>query len=248
MAQRETQVVELPGRGGIEEIALVAAWIGAAQQLRPALLIHHALHVMAGGEAVGAEVARGVEQVAELDPLVAADAGDRRFAAHIRIREVVDHRLAEAAFVIQHVMRDAQTLGHLAGIMDILPGAAGALARDGGAVVVKLQRDADDLITLAGQQAGHHRGIHAARHRHHHAGGGGGLRETERIKSGRSHDVYICLASENAGHGGMQDAADGSAGGLYLSPAGGQGKLYPPAPRRRLSRVVQRFCVVLRMF
>src|SRR3546814_4544740 len=56
--------------------------------------------------------------------------------------------------------------------MDILAGAAGALARNGGAMVVELQRDADDLIALVRQQPGHHRRIDPARHGDHHAGFG----------------------------------------------------------------------------
>ena len=61
-------------------------------------------------------------------------------------------------------MRDAERLGDAAGVVDVLAGAAGALAVHGGAVVVELQRDADDVVALALQQRRDDRGIDAARH------------------------------------------------------------------------------------
>ena len=63
-------------------------------------------------------------------------------------------------------MRDAEPVGDARGIVDILAGAAGALAADGGAMVVELQGDADDLEAALDQQRRRHRGIDAARHRH----------------------------------------------------------------------------------
>src|SRR6188768_3837827 len=61
-------------------------------------------------------------------------------------------------------MRDADPLGNVAGIVDIAPGAAGPLAMGGGAVVVELQGDADDVIALGLQQGSRDRRIDAARH------------------------------------------------------------------------------------
>ena len=71
----------------------------------------------------------------------------------IAVGETVDHRLAEAAFVIEHVMRNADALGDAPGVVDVLAGAAGALAMDRGAVVVELQRDADDVVALGASAA-----------------------------------------------------------------------------------------------
>jgi hypothetical protein len=82
---------------------------------------------VAGGHGLGAQVAGHVQQVAELDGLVAAHAGDRRLAAQIGVGEVLDHLLLEAAFVVQDVVRDADPLGRHAGVHDVLAGAAGAL-------------------------------------------------------------------------------------------------------------------------
>ena len=82
---------------------------------------------MAGRQRAGAELARGFEQVAKLDALVAADARHRRLAAAIAVGEILDHRFAKARLVIEHVMRDAEALGDPRRIAHILPGAAGAL-------------------------------------------------------------------------------------------------------------------------
>ena len=62
-------------------------------------------------------------------------------------------------------MRDIERRRHAARIVDILPGAAGALAVRRLAMIVKLEGDAHDVIALAGQQAGNDRTIDATRHR-----------------------------------------------------------------------------------
>ena len=82
----------------------------------------------------------------------------------IALGEAVDHRLAEARLVVEHVMRNADRLRHAAGIVDVLAGAAGAFAMGGGAVVVELERDADDIVALALEQGCDDGRIHAARH------------------------------------------------------------------------------------
>ena len=67
---------------------------------------------MAGRQHLGAELARRAEQILELDRHVAVDAGHRRLARHVALGEAVDHRLLEAALVVEHVMRNADPVGH----------------------------------------------------------------------------------------------------------------------------------------
>src|SRR5581483_1177526 len=55
-------------------------------------------------------------------------------------------------------------LGDIARVVDVLACAAGALAVRRRAMVVELQRDADDVVTLLLQQQGRGRGIDAAGH------------------------------------------------------------------------------------
>ena len=179
-AERKAQEVELvPGRAE-QEIALVARRIGAAMQLG-ARLAHHPLHVVAGGQRLGAELARRPQQVAELHRAVAGDAGHRRLAARIGIGKGVHHLGAEAAFIVEHVVRDGEPLGHLAGVGDILAGAAGAGLPGRDALVVELQGDAHHVVALLLQERRRDRRIDAARHRDHHAGVAGRLVDTEGI-------------------------------------------------------------------
>ena len=91
--------------------------------------------------------------------------------AQITVGEFIDDGVPEDVLVVQHVVRDAQALGHLAGVVDVLAGAAGALLGQSRAVIVELQRDAHDIVALALQEAGHDRGVDAARHGDHDAGG-----------------------------------------------------------------------------
>ena len=103
---------------------------------------------MAGRQHARAQLAGGRQQVAELDRLVAVDAGHRGLAGHIALGKPVDHGFLEAALVIEDVMRDADGSRHHAGIVDVLAGAAGALAVGRRAVVVELERDPDDVVAL----------------------------------------------------------------------------------------------------
>ena len=61
-------------------------------------------------------------------------------------------------------MRNADALGDRPRVVDITPGAAGAFAMRGGAVVVKLQGHADHIVALGLEQRSRHRRIDAARH------------------------------------------------------------------------------------
>ena len=108
---------------------------------------------MAGGERVGAELARGLQQVAELDRAVALDARHRRLAERVAVGEIVDDGLAKAVLVVEHVMGNAELGGDVAGVVDVLAGAAGALAMGRRTMVVELQRDADDVVAFRLQAA-----------------------------------------------------------------------------------------------
>ena len=119
--------------------------------------------------AVRVQILRGGQQVLELDPFVAANAGHRRRPGQIGIGEFFDHRLAEGVFIVQHVMREPHRLGHPPRVVNVPPRTAGTLFRQRRAVIVKLQGDAHDVIAFLGQHRRHNRTVDAARHRHNHA-------------------------------------------------------------------------------
>src|SRR6185503_16860881 len=97
-------------------------------------------------------------------PLVAVRARYRRPPVRIFVDEPVDHALAEAAFVIEHVVRDAQPVRDHLGIIDVLAGAAGARAAHGLAIIVKLERNPDDLCAGLRGEGGRNRAVDAAGH------------------------------------------------------------------------------------
>src|SRR3979411_602049 len=125
---------------------------------------------MPGRKRRGAELARGRQQIAKLDRTVALDTRHRRLAGSVAVGEIVDYRFTKTIFVVQHVMRNPDPLGDIACVVDVLPGAAGALAMGGGTMIVKLQRDTDDVVALRFQQRSRRRGIDAAGHGDHDPG------------------------------------------------------------------------------
>ena len=67
---------------------------------------------------------------------------------NVALGEAVDHRLLESALIVEHVVRDTDTLGNAAGVVNVLARATGALAVDRSAVVVQLQRHADNVVAF----------------------------------------------------------------------------------------------------
>jgi hypothetical protein len=83
-------------------------------------------------------------------------------------------------------MGNADPRGHGPRVVNIAAGAACAFAVGRRAVVEELERDANDVIALLGQQRRRHRGIDAARHRHHHPRLRRRSFEIERVQGHRS--------------------------------------------------------------
>ena len=72
-------------------------------------------------------------------------------------------------------MGDADRIGHQAGIVDVLAGAARAGASRDATVIIELERHADCLVAGLSHERGRYRAIHSARHRDNYAGSGSGL-------------------------------------------------------------------------
>ena len=117
---------------------------------------------MAGGKTIGTKVARGGQQIGELHRLIAAHTGDRGLAAHVAVGKILHHLVVEAAFVIENIMRDAKAAGDSTRIMNVCPGAASTLGLNRDAVVIELQRDADNVEPLLMKQRRCHRTVDAA--------------------------------------------------------------------------------------
>ena len=127
--------------------------------------------VVAGREVVGVHRQGAVEEGAELDVLIAGQAGVGRAAALVLRDEVVDDLAAELLLEVHRVVRDSQHVGRGAGVIDVLDAAAALLVAAGAGIGIGPQthRDANDVVALAHQQARRDGGIDAATHRHDHA-------------------------------------------------------------------------------
>ena len=171
LAERKAQQIELRARGRGQKIALVALGLARAIERTTAVRQRPRRHIVAGGQNAGAKLACGSEKVAELDRLVAFEARHRRLAGDVTVGEAIDHRLLEAALVVEHVMRNADAFGNGAGIVNIAAGATGPLAMGRRAMVVELQRDPDDVVPGVSQKRRRNRGVDPARHGDDHPGG-----------------------------------------------------------------------------
>ena len=118
-AQREAQIIELGVGRPIQEVRLVARRIKGAVQLR-ALCPHHPADIVPRREAVCPQLARHAEQVGELRAHVAADTGHGGASSEIFVGKLFHHLFAEGAFMIEHVMRYPQPVGHGARIADVV--------------------------------------------------------------------------------------------------------------------------------
>src|SRR5262245_23871633 len=153
-----------PG-GGEQKITLVATAVTGAKQLRP-MRAEAALDIMSRRQHVGIELLSRGQQLVELDLLVAGHTWDRRFAGSVAVGKGLHDGRFEALLVVQHVVRNGQTIRHATRVVNVLAGAAGPGPSQRLAVIVELQGDADDLVTLLFQHRRRDRRINAPGHRY----------------------------------------------------------------------------------
>ena len=173
MPDGEHHLVDTGGFDAEEDVRLVFVFVSAAGEGGVPVVCVEA-GVVPGGDDLGAELAGLVVEAAELEPVVAADAGVGCSARGVLVDEVVDD-LGEAVFEVADVEGDAEFCGDVAGVVRVADGAAPLFADFGGGRVAGLfdgfalgaeaHEDPDDLVALTHQQPGGDGGIHAARHR-----------------------------------------------------------------------------------
>ena len=128
------------------------------------ILALFALNIMAGRHAICFKVPRGLHQIFEFHPFIAANAGHWRCPGQITICKVIDHSLLKDIFIIQHVMRKAHILCHAARVMNINTCATRAFLCQSGPMIVKLQSNANHIIAFTRQLCGHNGTVDTARH------------------------------------------------------------------------------------
>ncbi len=75
---------------------------------------------MAGGDDFRADPSGHIEKLIELDEVVAQRAGDRRAASQILIYKGLDYLIFEALLKVDDVVGDAEMLGDIAGVVDVI--------------------------------------------------------------------------------------------------------------------------------
>ena len=128
LAEREEGARELLLREAEEEVGLVLGRVGGARE-NPAAArcVEVVAGVVAGGDAVGADLAGGGEELVELEVVVAEGAGDGRAAGEVLVDEGADDLGLEALLLVDDVVGDVEVLGDAAGVVDVVDGAAAAL-------------------------------------------------------------------------------------------------------------------------
>ncbi len=171
-AERKESAAELLLREAEEKVSLVLAAVGGTleQPASAGIVVLHA-GVVAGGNAIGADLLRDYEQLIKLQMIVAEAARDGRASREILGDERTHDVALETLFVIDHVIRNAEVLGDAAGVVNIVERAAAAgyllghaLVSGEAALVPELHSQADDVVSFGAQHGRDGGGIDSARH------------------------------------------------------------------------------------
>ena len=142
----------------VQEIALVLARVARPQQ-PPAAAFAVDAGVVAGGNALGTQLARRVQEVLELDLAVAQHVRVGGAAGGVLGQEVLEHVLPVLAGEIAEMDRDAEPAGHRHRVAAVVLGAAVAAA----VVGPVLHEQAGQRLAGVAQEQGGDRGVDAAR-------------------------------------------------------------------------------------
>jgi len=144
---------------------------GAGEDPAAAGFVEVVAGVVAGGDAVGADLAGGDEELVELEVVVAEGAGDGGAAGEVFADERAHDFGFEAVLLVDDVLGDVELLGYVACVVDVVDGAAAALDGLGhawmageAALVPELEGEADEVVALRAQEGGYGGGVDASGH------------------------------------------------------------------------------------
>src|SRR6204780_4300281 len=164
-----------------KKIGLVLGFVRGAQKLvTTGVRIMTDARVMPRGDAFGANLASGDEQLVELHVIVAESARNRSTALQIVVHEGTDDVLLEFALQIEYVKRDAEMFGDATRIVDIINRATTMLRRLGGlelreaALVPELHGEADDGLAALVHDRSDGGTVHTSTHGDCHGRDGAG--------------------------------------------------------------------------
>src|SRR5208283_2735199 len=82
---------------------------------------------MAGGQQVGANLARSDQKLVELQMVIAQAAWNRSAAREVLVDKGANDIVLEARFLVNYVIRNAELLRHITGVVDVVDRAATSL-------------------------------------------------------------------------------------------------------------------------
>ena len=167
IADRKAQDRELLLAKLVEHVGLVFALVGGSPQAVTVGTLIDA-RIVAGRQKVGAQRQRLAQEEAELDRLVAANAGIGRAPLQICLCEGVDDRRPKVVFEIQDVIGNAQPVGDPAGVLDRVQRTAAVVlveVLERHLLGPELEGDAEDVMALLTHQGRGDRRVDAAAHR-----------------------------------------------------------------------------------
>jgi hypothetical protein len=126
---------------------------------------------MPGGDAIGADLAGGDEELVELEVVVAEGAGDGGAACQVLGDEGPDYLGFETVLLVDDVVGDVELLGYVAGVVDVVDAAAASLDGLGhafvsgeAALVPELEGEADEGVALGAEKCGDGGGVDSSGH------------------------------------------------------------------------------------
>src|SRR5271166_2080415 len=172
LTQRKQRPAQLLLRQAEQKVCLVFGEVCRTLQYPPpGALVVLIARVMSCSEQVGADLARGNQQLIELQMVVAKAARNRGSPGKIIFDEGTHHVLFEARLLIDDVVRNAKLFGYVTGVVHIVDGTTATLHRFGHALVARqaalvpeLHGEANDLVPALAEHGRDGRRIDTARH------------------------------------------------------------------------------------
>ena len=171
LAQREQRPRQLLLRQTPQKIGLIARFVHRAIEQMPAgTLVEPQARVMARRDPHRAERGGHLQELIELDEVVAQRARNRRAPRQILVNEGPHHLALEPLFEIHHVIRNAELLRHPPRVVDVVERAAAARGAIGSQLrqpplVPELHGQPNDRHSLPVQDSRNRGAVHAAAHR-----------------------------------------------------------------------------------
>ena len=121
-----------------------------------------ALDVMARGHAICVKIFGRLQQIFEFHTLIAANTGHGCRPSQVTFGKIADNRFAKFILIVQNIMRKIELFRHAARVVNVAASAACTLFSECCSMVIKLERNANNIIALRRQFGRNNRAINPA--------------------------------------------------------------------------------------